>query len=176
MIFQDFTYTNVWGRKFDLAIKGSKGNLLPSFEQNWQTLSSQCYIPRFSLKTFLVLEKKILKKCFYHIWAWQPSCLMGQNHKYPFDRRPHMKSGDTIYQDSKLSWFWRRRFLSLFTICGHGSHLVQWHGPFEQIVNTLSTEDPMWILVKIAPAVSEKTLEDIKNKRPTGHGSLTWVT
>ena len=27
---------------------------------------------------------------------------------------------------SKLSWFWKR-FLSLFTIYGHGGHLVQWH-------------------------------------------------
>ena len=37
-----------------------------------------CYIPWFSLKAFLVLEKEI-GKCFYHIWAWQPSCLMVQN-------------------------------------------------------------------------------------------------
>ena len=28
--------------------------------------------------------------------------------------------------------------------------------PFDQIVNTPSTEDPMWNLVKIAQAVSEK--------------------
>ena len=34
---------------------------------------------------------------------------------------------DAIYQDSalKLSWFWRRRSLNVFTIYGHGSHLVQ---------------------------------------------------
>ena len=28
--------------------------------------------------------------------------------------------------------------------------------PFEQTVNSLSTEDPMWILVKTVQAVSEK--------------------
>ena len=31
--------------------------------------------------------------------------------------------------------------------------------PFEQIANTHSTEDPMWSLVKIAQAVSEKTFK-----------------
>ena len=30
--------------------------------------------------------------------------------------------------------------------------------PFEQCVNTLSTESPMWNLVKIARAVSEKKM------------------
>ena len=30
------------------------------------------------------------------------------------------------HSDSKFSWYWRIRFLSLFTIYGHGSHLVQW--------------------------------------------------
>ena len=35
---------------------------------------------------------------------------------------------DAICHDSapKLSWFWRRRFLNVFTIYGHGGHLVQW--------------------------------------------------
>ena len=55
---------------------------------------------------------------------------------------------NAIYQDSapKLSWFWRRRFLSVSTIYGHGSHLVQFAEPFEQIGNTLLTECPMWNL------------------------------
>ena len=36
---------------------------------------------------------------------------------------------DAIYQDSALlSWFLRRRFLSVFTIHGHGGHFVQWRG------------------------------------------------
>ena len=32
---------------------------------------------------------------------------------------------DVIYQDSapKLFWFWRRRFLSVFTTYGHGNHI-----------------------------------------------------
>ena len=44
-----------------------------------------------------------------------------------------------------------------FTIYVHGSHHV-FNGaePFEEIVNTLSTKGPMWNLVKIAQAISEK--------------------
>ena len=95
MIFQQFPHTNVLRRKFDLAIIRSKVNLLPLFEQNLYTLSPRCYIPRFSLKAFLILEKKIFK-LFYHIWAWQPSCSVGgtiqTNYQYPFYRRPHMKT------------------------------------------------------------------------------------
>ena len=39
------------------------------------------------------------EEVFYHIWAWQPSCSLVQNHKtkmssqHPFDRRPYVKSG-----------------------------------------------------------------------------------
>ena len=37
-------------------------------------------------------------KCFYHIWAWKPSCSMMHNHlnrvSNPFDRRPNVKSGE----------------------------------------------------------------------------------
>ena len=35
--------------------------------------------------------------------------------------------------------------------------------PFEQIGNTLSTEAPMWNLMKIAQAVSGKTLKNYTN-------------
>ena len=42
--------------------------------------------------------------------------------------------------------------------------------PFEQIANTLSTESPMWILVKIALAVSEK--KTFKNKMTHCGGHL----
>ena len=51
----------------------------------------------------------------------------------------------------------------VFTIYGHGGHLVQLHGTFEQIGNTVSTKGPMWNLVKIAQAVSEK--KTFKNYR-----------
>ena len=40
-------------------------------------MSSQCYIPRFSLKAFLVLQKKILS--VFHIWAWRPSYLTNRD-------------------------------------------------------------------------------------------------
>ena len=65
---------------------------------------------------------------------------------------------DAIYHDStsKLSWFWRRTFSRVFTIYGHGGHLVQlrrtiwtnWQYPFDR--------RPMANLVKIPQAVSEK--------------------
>ena len=54
--FFPYKYT---GHKFDLAIKRSKVNLPSSFEQTCQTLSPQCYTPKFSLEAFLVLEEKI---------------------------------------------------------------------------------------------------------------------
>ena len=38
----------------------------------------------------------------------------------------------------------------------HGGHFVQQCRTFEQIVNIPSIEDPMWNLVKIGQAVSEK--------------------
>ena len=61
---------------------------------NLVDLSPLCYIPRFSLYAFLVLEKKIL--CVFtvyrhggHLVQWR-----GTNCQYPFDRRPHRKSGE----------------------------------------------------------------------------------
>ena len=78
--FQNFPYTNVWECKFDLAIKRSTIILESSFEQTWQALTPQCYIPRFSVKAFLVLEKKIFKCFFYHIWPLRPSCSVVWNH------------------------------------------------------------------------------------------------
>ena len=64
MIFQLFphTYTN-----FTLPIKRSKIILGSSFEQTLQTLSPLCFIPRFSHKAFLVLEKKIFKYFLPHM-------------------------------------------------------------------------------------------------------------
>ena len=38
----------------------------------------------------------------------------------------------------------------------HGAMLSKGAEPFKQIVNTLSTESPIWNVVKIAQAVSEK--------------------
>ena len=71
--------------KFQPFLRNWNFNIFPiqmhrgsSFEQTWMTLSPQCYVTRFSLEAFLVLEKKIFK-CFDHMWAWQPSCLIMQN-------------------------------------------------------------------------------------------------
>ena len=64
-----------------------------------------------------------------------------------------------IYQDSasKPSWFWRRRFLSVFFLPYMGNVAIVFNSadPFEQVVNILSTEGPMWNL-----AVSEKTFKN----------------
>ena len=59
-----------------------------------------------------------------------------------------------IYQDSasKLSWFWRRRFLSTFTIYRHGGHLNH----SNKLSISFRQKTPMWNLVKSAQAVSEK--------------------
>ena len=61
--FQYLPHTNAQGHTFDLAMKRSNVNLGLSFEQTWQTFFYQCYITRFSLEAFLVLEKKIFM-CF----------------------------------------------------------------------------------------------------------------
>ena len=66
-----------------------------------------------------------------------------------------------LYQDSalKLSWFSRRRFLSLFTIYRHDSLLVQWHSTIPTNCHTLSTDlGSMWNLMTIAHAVSKKKM------------------
>ena len=96
MIFQHFPHTNVWERKFDLAVKRSKVNLRSLFEQNWKTLGPRWYIVRFSLKDFLVLEKKTFK-CFF-----------------------------VVVVVFFFFFFFFFLFCFLFTIYGHGGHLVQW--------------------------------------------------
>ena len=60
MIFQLLLHTNVCGVQIWPSHKKSKVNLRSSFEQIWYSLSPRCCIPRFSLKAFFVLEKKIL--------------------------------------------------------------------------------------------------------------------
>ena len=97
MTFQHFAHTNAWGRKFDLATKKSKVNLGSSFEQTWEIFSPWCYIPRFSLEAFLVLEKKIFK-CFYHTWAWQQSWLTHHDHLYEFSIPLHQKAPHEVWR------------------------------------------------------------------------------
>ena len=61
MIVKQFPHTIVWGaEETDHAVKRSNIFLGSLFEQTWQTLSPKCYIPRCSLKAFMVPEKKIL--------------------------------------------------------------------------------------------------------------------
>ena len=61
--------------KSDLAIKGSKVNLRPTFEKIVRPWVSDVI---HSLKAFLVQVKKIFM-CFYHIWVWRPYCSMALN-------------------------------------------------------------------------------------------------
>ena len=42
---------------------------------------------------------------------------------------------------------------------GMATILFNGTGPLEQIINNLSTEGPMWYVVKITQAVSEKTFK-----------------
>ena len=91
--------------------KKSKVILGLSFEQAWLTLRPRCYMPRVSIKAFLVLEKKILSVL------------------------PYMGMAAILFSRAKL---------------------------FVQIVNTTSTEDPIWNLVKINwQVVSQKTFKDL---------------
>ena len=50
-------------------VKGQPTVIRSSFEQNWLTLCPRGYVPRISLKAYLVLEKKIFKGFIYHIYG-----------------------------------------------------------------------------------------------------------
>ena len=56
---------------------------------------------------------------------------------------------------------------------GMAAILINDAEPFEQIVNTLSTESPMWNLVKIAQTVLEKTF---KKKMAAAVAILDFIT
>ena len=62
---------------------------------------------------------------------------------------------------TELSWFWRRRFVSVvLPYIGMVAFLFNVAEPFEQIDNTRSTEGVLLNLVKIEPAVSgERTFK-----------------
>ena len=85
---------------------------------------------------------------------------------------------DIIYQDSasKLSWFKRKRFLSVFSpYMGMAAILFSGAEPFEQIVISL-TEGPIWNLVKIGQTVSEKIFLDFSTLymyKAKGQGQIT---
>ena len=74
------TGTRIWPcrRPCRKKIKGhSRSIIWTNFGRPW------CFLPRFTLKTFLLLEKSIFNKfmCFFHhIQAWWPSCSKEQNH------------------------------------------------------------------------------------------------
>ena len=90
-----FPYINVWGCKYHLAVNRSKVKLQPSFEEILK--NPLCHMSRFSLKGFLVLEKKNCKR-FYQIWTTRRFYSTVQNHSnklsIPFDRKPQVKSGE----------------------------------------------------------------------------------
>ena len=84
-----------------------------------------------------VSEKKtfkdftILYMYTVQIWpCWKRSMV---NLRPPFNKHSRPWVPDATYKDStsKRSWFWRTRFLSLFTTYGHSSHLVQWRGTIQ---------------------------------------------
>ena len=56
--------------------------------------------------------------------------LKGQPLTFIYTNLVDLGSPNAIYQDlaSKLSCFWRKRLLSVFTIYRHGGHLVHWRG------------------------------------------------
>ena len=68
------------GHKFDPAIKGqSHPRIIRTILVD---LESAMLYTKISLKAFLVQKQffTVFNYFFYNIWAWQPSCSMGQNH------------------------------------------------------------------------------------------------
>ena len=53
-----------------------RSNVILGFGKPWVLMLYTNIQPQ----SFLVLKKKKIKKCFYHVWAWWPSCSMVQNH------------------------------------------------------------------------------------------------
>ena len=88
-------------------------------------------MPRFSLKVFLVLEKKIFR-CFfcfvfffvffflfYHMLTWRPSCLMVWNHlnKLSISLMKSMKIGRVV---SEKKMFKDYMILNMYIAKGQG--------------------------------------------------------
>ena len=72
------------------------------------------------------------KKCCWPIGGWRPNLLITSWMHIQMSHRGCHKLGrlcvpNALYHDwaLQLSWFLRRRFLSVFTISGHGGHLVR---------------------------------------------------
>ena len=68
------TGTQIW--PYHKKVKGHPSLIILT---NLVDLESPMLYTKIQPQSFLELEKKIFK-CFYHIWAWQPSCSMIQNH------------------------------------------------------------------------------------------------
>ena len=89
-----FSHTKTNKTKFDLAVKYVKVNSGSSFEQIWQYSKNQCCTVSFMIIGLLVPDKKIFEG-FYHIWAWRPSWLCEENHKFVFTFIPPSHGGST---------------------------------------------------------------------------------
>ena len=83
-------------KNLTIPLKGQRSSWYHHFNNLW-TSSPWCCIPRFSLRTSLVPEKKILK-CFTiyghgsHIVQWRRT--IWTNCQQPFDRRLNVKSSE----------------------------------------------------------------------------------
>ena len=66
----------------------------------------------------------------------------------------------TQIQPQSLFGSGEKRFLSIFTIYGHGSHLVQRCGTIWTSCLYSFNKTTIWNLVKIGQDVSEKTFKD----------------
>ena len=90
-----------------------------------------------------------------------------------FDR-PHVP--DDLYKDStpRHSWFWRRRFLKVFTIYGHGGHLDQRTVTILAIFRSPNLRRPIWNLSKIGSEASEEKSFENVNARTDGRTDDRW--
>ena len=104
------------GAQLNFAVKRSKVNLPPPFEQTWK--SPLRYIPRIGLEAFSVLEKKIFKSlCHGHGGHLiRLGGTIRTNCQYSFDRRPRVKSGEIAHAVSERE----KKYTFLFMYIAQG--------------------------------------------------------
>ena len=78
----------------------------------------------------------------------------------------------TTFHDNRLTGSGEEDFWRVFTLYGHGGHLIMWPGPREQNFVPLSHGCSTWNLTPIGLVVSEeKIFENVNNFTIYGHGS-----
>ena len=107
--FQPLVFNTFWENDFStFSPYKCMGTQIWPCHTNLVDLESSM-LSRVSFEAFLILEKKIFK-CFYHIWAWRPSCSISLNHLNKLAILFWQKAPFEIWW-KWLKWFQRRRHL-----------------------------------------------------------------